>query len=131
MKRLIDYDLKQWKALPHRKPLLMRGARQVGKTHAVRKLANTFSSYLEVNFEKQPHFVDVFEKELDPRTIITKLVAISKRPIIPGETLLFFDEIQNCPKAITALRYFYEELPTLHVIGAGSLLDFAIDEIGV
>lgn len=131
MKRLIDLELKNWAVSSHRKPLLMRGARQVGKTHAVRKLGATFTHFVEINFEKQKHLIAVFEKDLDPVRIINTLVSLSGHVIKPGETLLFFDEIQNCPNAITALRYFYEEMPDLHVIAAGSLLDFVIEEIGV
>lgn len=131
MKRLINYDLLQWKSSNPRKPLLMRGARQVGKTHAVRKLGKKFANFVEINFEKRPDFIEVFEKNLDPVRIINTLVTMTNQSIIPEKTLLFFDEIQFCPKAITALRYFYEEMPELHVIGAGSLLDFAIEKIGV
>lgn len=131
MKRLIKYDLARWQSSSIRKPLLMRGARQVGKTHAVRELGKQFTHFVEINFEKNPEFITVFEKNLEPIRIINTLVAMTKQSIIPGETLLFLDEIQFCPKAITALRYFYEEMPALHVIGAGSLLDFAIEKIGV
>lgn len=131
MKRLINYDLEQWKSANTRKPLLMRGARQVGKTYAVRELGQTFSHFVEINFEKRPEFIEVFEKNLDPVRIINTLVVMTDQLIIPGKTLLFFDEIQSCPNAITGLRYFYEEIPELHVIGAGSLLDFAIEKIGV
>jgi len=131
MKRLINYDLLQWMISKPRKPLLMRGARQVGKTHAVRLLGEAFTHFVEINFEKRQDFIEIFEKNLDPFRIIDALTAMTNQSIIPGETLLFFDEIQSCPKAITALRYFYEEIPELHVIAAGSLLDFAIEEVGV
>lgn len=131
MKRLIKYELAQWKVSRTRKPLLVRGARQVGKTHAVRECGKGFRHFVEINFEKNPDFIAVFEKNLDPVRIINALVAMTAQPIIPGETLLFFDEIQSCPKAIIGLRYFYEEMPALHVIAAGSLLDFAIEKVGV
>lgn len=131
MKRLINYDLLRWKSAAARKPLLMSGARQVGKTYAVRELGKTFTHFVEINFEKRPDFIEVFEKNLDPIRIINTLVAMTNQLIIPGKTLLFFDEIQACPNAVTALRYFYEDMPALHVIGAGSLLDFAIEKIGV
>lgn len=131
MKRLVNYDLIKWKGSKSRKPLLMRGARQVGKTHAVRELGKLFTYFVEINFEKRPDFIDVFEKNLDPKRIVNTLVAMTNHSIEPGNTLLFFDEIQFCPKAITSLRYFYEEMSDLHVIGAGSLLDFVIEEIGV
>src|SRR3990167_7144396 len=122
MKRLINYDLKQWKSSSIRKPLLMRGARQVGKTYAVRELCKTFQNMVEINFELHPDFATLFEKDLDQVRIINALVAITMQSIIPGNTLLFFDEIQACPKAIIALRYFYEQMPELHVIGAYSVL---------
>ncbi|OGT46042.1 MAG: hypothetical protein A3E82_07950 [Gammaproteobacteria bacterium RIFCSPHIGHO2_12_FULL_38_11] len=131
MKRLIIYDLKKWTVSHSRKPLLMRGARQVGKTHAVRELGKNFTYFVEINFERSPEFITVFEKDLDPVRIVNTLFAMTNQIITSEKTLLFFDEIQFCPKAITALRYFYEEMPALHVIGAGSLLDFTIEEIGV
>jgi predicted AAA+ superfamily ATPase len=131
MKRIIDYHLSQWQSSPIRKPLIMRGARQVGKTHAVRTLGKKFTNMVEVNFEKQPELCELFAKNLDPIRIINALSATTEQPITPGKTLLFFDEVQTCRRAITALRYFYEELPELHVIAAGSLLDFAIQQEGV
>jgi len=131
MKRLINYDLLQWKSSSIRKPLLMRGARQVGKTHAVREFGKTFQNIVEINFELNSNFIVIFEKDLEPTRIINALVAMTMQSITPGKTLLFFDEIQACPKAIIALRYFYELMPELHVIAAGSLLDFAIEQVGV
>lgn len=132
MKRLIDYHLLNWKNSSHRKSLLIRGARQVGKTYAVRNLGKLFDDFAEFNLEKmQNELTPIFEASLDPQKIIKELSIISGKQIIPGRTLLFFDEIQAIPRAILALRYFYEELPTLHVIGAGSLLDFAIEQVGL
>ncbi len=131
MKRIIDLHLQAWKIAPGRKPILLRGARQVGKTFAVRKLGQSFSSYVEINFEKQPELKQIFDVDLVPERLVRDLQTILKKPIIPGETLLFLDEIQEAPKAITALRYFYEDMPNLHVLAAGSLLDFAIQQVGV
>lgn len=131
MKRLADHHLLQWKISPHRKPLMLRGARQVGKTFAVRQLGSIFSSFIEINFEFRPDFKGIFKQDLDPNRIIRELSLLLQKPIVPGQTLLFFDEIQECPEAITALRYFYEMMPTLHVISAGSLLDFTLQKIGV
>lgn len=116
---------------PIRKPLLMRGARQVGKTHVVRELGKEFDSFVEVNFERRKEIKALFEANLDPKQICEKLELIFSQKIVPQRTLLFFDEIQVCPEAIIALRYFYEEMPELHVIAAGSLLDFAIEKVGV
>jgi Predicted ATPase (AAA+ superfamily) len=130
-KRIIDFHLEKWKTDPFRKPLLLRGARQVGKTYAVRQLGSQFKSFVEVNFEKLEGAADIFEKDLSPERLILSLSLLLKTQIIPGETLLFFDEVQEAPRAILALRYFYEEMPNLHVIAAGSLLEFAIAKVGV
>ncbi len=133
MKRIVDAYLTQWKTDSDKKPLLLRGARQVGKTHAARELGKKFDHFVEINFERDQRMLAIFDndKSLDPKRIIQDIFAIDDKKIIPGSTLLFFDEIQNAPRAITALRYFYEEMPELHVIAAGSLLDFAIEKIGI
>jgi hypothetical protein len=103
----------------------------VGKTYAVRRLSRQFKSFVEVNFERLEGAASLFEKDLAPEKMILSLSLLLKTPIIPGETLLFFDEVQEAPRAILALRYFYEEMPDLHVIAAGSLLEFAIAKVGV
>jgi len=131
MRRIIDYHLINWKTRAGRKPLILRGARQVGKTHAVRRFGKSFTSFVEVNLEALIEAQNIFELNLDPQRIIRDLSLLLKQSIIPGETLLFIDEIQEFPRAIIALRYFYEEMPELHVIAAGSLLDFAIEKVGV
>lgn len=133
MFRFIDSHLKEWTTNEHRKPLILRGARQVGKTFAVRKLGLTFERYVEINFEEHPHLKKIFseEKDLDPARIIRDLSLALNQEILPGKTLLFFDETQLIPNVIIALRYFYEKMPALHVIAAGSLLDFAIEQVGV
>ena len=131
MKRIIDYFLMEWKNRKSRKPLLLRGARQVGKTHAVRQLGKTFKNFIEINLESNESARKIIEKDLDVERIILQLSELLQKKIEPGSTLLFFDEIQNVPKAIIALRYFYELMPELHVISAGSLLDFAIEQIGL
>jgi predicted AAA+ superfamily ATPase len=130
-KRIIDLHLEHWKSDRYRKPLLLRGARQVGKTSAVRQLGKKFKYFAEINFEQLEGAIALFEKDLIPEKLISRLSLLAKVPIIPGETLLFFDEVQEAPRAITALRYFYEEMPALHVIAAGSLLEFAISQVGV
>lgn len=128
MKRDIDDTLKNWKSEVHRYPLLVRGARQVGKTYSIKQFGeNEFDNLVEVNFEQKPQYFTCFDS-LEPKKIIETLSVLSKSDIIPGKTLLFLDEIQECPKAISALRYFYEQMPDLHVICAGSLLEFVISQ---
>lgn len=125
--REIDRTLTEWKTQGDRKPLLLRGVRQCGKTSSVRNLAVSFEHYAEINFEKQHSLSRLFEGDLNISSIIAKLEIETNTPIIPGKTLLFMDEIQACPRAITALRYFYEEMPELHVVAAGSLLEFVLN----
>lgn len=127
--RIIDNHLTEWAQREKHKPLLLRGARQIGKSTAVRHLAEHFESYVEINFEKQPVFKSLFEKDLDVKRIVPLISAMAKKSIEASKTLLFLDEIQDCPQAIMALRYFWEDMPELHVIAAGSLLEFALDEL--
>jgi len=129
MKRRIDKELLEWKKDKNRKVLLVRGARQVGKTYSIRKLGENFKYFMEINFEERKGVEKFFERSLDPREIVEKLSIYSNQPIKEGETLLFFDEIQACPEALKSLRFFYEKMPSLHVVAAGSLLEFAISEI--
>ena len=130
IKRKIDSALVEWKNDSRHKPLLLRGARQTGKTTAVRHLAESFDNYVEVNFEKNRTIHEAFSCDLDVRAIISLIEYQFDKPIEPGRTLLFLDEIQECPRAISALRYFYEDMQGLHVIAAGSLLEFVFDDLG-
>ena len=127
--RLIDNYLKEWALRPTRKPLLLRGARQVGKSTAVRQLGKQFENFVEINLEKQPSFISLFQGDLDVKRIVPQLSAMVGKPIIPGKTLLFIDEIQTSAEAIMALRFFKEDMPDLHVIAAGSLLEFALETL--
>jgi len=129
MKRTILSELKNWKSDINHKVLLLRGARQVGKTYIVRELAKDFKYFLEVNFEKNPDVIHFFDQNLDPVRLCINLSAYFGIPVIDDKTLLFFDEIQSCPKAIQSLRFFYESKPGLHVIAAGSLLEFALEDL--
>lgn len=131
MKRMIDYYLSNWRQRGNRKPLILRGARQVGKTHAVGCLGLQFDTFVEVNFELDPAAKSIFDNDLSPARIVRDLSLFANQKIIPGKTLLFLDEAQEQPQALLALRYFYEKMPELHVIAAGSLLDFAIEKVGV
>jgi uncharacterized protein len=131
MDRFIDTALSAWSKKTIRKPLLLRGARQTGKTYSVRKLSTSFNTYIEINFEQNPRFCGIFKQDLQTKRICKDISALSQKHIIPGETLLFLDEIQVCPEALLCLRYFFEEQPDLHVIAAGSLLEFELQNISV
>lgn len=128
-KRLIDNYLSEWASRDTHKPVLLRGARQVGKSTAVKELSKKFDSFVEINFEKQPKYKILFDDDLDVKRIVPQISAIYGTSIKPGQTLLFLDEIQECPRAIMALRFFKEDMPELHVIAAGSLLEFALKEL--
>jgi len=126
MKRDIYHYLCQWKTESNRRPLLLRGARQTGKTFVVNQFGNNeFKSYIILNFERNPEFKDIFIT-LSPKDIIEKITLFTGKRIETGKSLLFFDEIQECPQAIISMRYFFEEMPGLHIIGAGSLLEFTL-----
>jgi uncharacterized protein len=127
--RNIDDDLKKWALNRERKPLLLRGARQVGKSTATRNLGKTYKHFVEVNFESDREVHSFFEGNLNPFEICEKLSIYYDTPIRPDDTLLFFDEIQACVPAISSLRFFYEKFPALHLIAAGSLLEFALEEL--
>jgi predicted AAA+ superfamily ATPase len=128
-KRHINKYLEQWKANPARKPMILRGARQVGKTTLVKDFSKTFPNSILLNLEK-PKDVRFFEDYNDVNIIKDALFLEHSIPInAMASTLIFIDEIQESPKAIQLLRYFYEELPELHVIAAGSLLEFAMRHV--
>ncbi len=128
LKRKEQAYLVEWAARASRKPLIIRGARQVGKSTLVRQFAEAAGlSLLEINFERSPEYIKAFASN-DPVQIQTILKLLTGAKIVPGQTLLFLDEIQAAPAALTALRYFYEEAPELHVLAAGSLLEFALEE---
>jgi predicted AAA+ superfamily ATPase len=129
LNRKIDHYLMEWKADTDRKPLLLRGARQVGKTSAVKNLSSNFKYFLSINFDERRDYVKVFETTNGIEDVCEQLSLITGTPIIAGETLVFFDEIQVSVQALQMLRYFYEKMPELHVIAAGSLLEFALEEI--
>ena len=129
IERAIDTLLLEWKNGSSLKPLLLRGARQVGKSRAVQNLGETFDHFIDVNFEKRPEVKDIFEKVHDVRTLADSLGMLYNQPVEAGKTLLFFDEIQSCPDAIKSLWAFKEDYPDLHVVAAGSLLEFALKEI--
>jgi predicted AAA+ superfamily ATPase len=124
MRRDLEKELLRWKDQNERLPLLLRGARQVGKSYLVKDFGEKeFESFVEINFDYEPQTKLCFSS-LDPHEILNKIRLLKGVNITAGKTLLFLDEIQECPEAIMALRYFYEKIPDLHVIGAGSLLEF-------
>ncbi len=128
MHRDLLSHLIRWQKKTTHLPLLLRGPRQVGKTFLIEEFGKSyFDNTVTINFEESPEYGACFDT-LKPDEIITKIEIISQKNIVPGKTLLFLDEIQNCTNAIIALRYFKEKLPELHVIGAGSLLEFALRE---
>lgn len=128
-KRHLSAKLNEWKKKANRKPLILRGARQVGKTTLVKEFAKTYKYQLYLNLEKKADS-QYFEQTDDVKTIVESLF-ITNNIVTKdlNDTLLFIDEIQEQPKAIQLLRYFYEELPELHVIAAGSLLEFALKDV--
>jgi len=123
MQRKMMDRLLQWKQEKHRKPLLLKGVRQVGKTHLIKEFGrHHFPQFHYFNFEKQPVLAKIFETDLDPQRILNELSLYLDRPINRDTDLIIFDEIQELPKALTSLKYFQEECPQLYLIGAGSLL---------
>lgn len=132
MQRFAGEEIKAWIQSPRRKPLIVRGARQVGKTWLIEHVAATaFDSFVKIDLEKRRDLHACFEGNLDPVRIVQHIEMDVGTRIRPGTTLLFFDEIQACPRAITSLRYFYEQMPQLHVVAAGSLLEFALHDASV
>lgn len=123
MKRTIFRKLRQWKQAEARKPLILQGARQVGKTYIVKAFAKTeFASCAYVNFERDKRAREIFNQDLQPARIIKALELHLDIQITPENTLLFFDEIQECPNALNSLKYFCEQAPEYFIIAAGSLL---------
>ena len=128
LERLEINYLKSWATESKRKPIVIRGARQVGKSTLVREFARLNDySLVEINFERNPEYREAFTSR-DPALILTTLRLLTGQSIEAGSTLLFLDEIQAAPEALLALRYFYEEKPALHLIAAGSLLEFTLAE---
>ena len=132
MKRFIEKALIAWKDSDRHPPLILLGARQVGKSHLIEKnFAPNFEELVSINFERDPNYKACFEGGLAPSTVIPNIEAISGKRIKAPNTLLFLDEIQVCPNALTALRYFHEEYPELHVVAAGSLLEFLLQQVSI
>lgn len=124
-KRLIIKDLQEWKDSASRKPLVLRGARQVGKTVAIRLFGAHYKSFSELNLE-EPNDAALFKRNLSPREIVQAVRLRDGIPMGEESWLLFLDEIQFCPEAVAQLRYFYEQMPAIHIVAAGSLLEIAL-----
>lgn len=127
VKRDIIEEFKQWKDMPGRKPILLKGARQIGKTWAMETFGEECFEYcVKFDFDRQPELKSVFEITKSPDRLIKELSLYCDHPIVPGKTLMIFDEIQECEEALNSLKYFCEEAPEYHIIAAGSLLGVAV-----
>lgn len=127
MYREITDELIKWKDDRRRKPLMLTGVRQCGKTYVLKEFGEQyFENICYINFEANSNYVSVFDYDFDVNRIVNEIEIIQKMKIVPGKTLLIFDEIQECPKAITSLKYFCENLPEQHLVCAGSLLGVAL-----
>ena len=123
MKRNAIQDLINWKNDEERKPLVLKGARQVGKTWLMKEFGkNYYKSFVYFNFDEEDELKSIFKANKNPQRILELLSLICGEKILPGETLIIFDEIQECPEALNTLKYFKEKANEYHVIAAGSLL---------
>lgn len=128
MYRKITKFFEQWKESPHRKPLILQGARQVGKTYSILEFGRThYDNVAYFNFESNPKLAETFEENISPDYLIPILSHIAGQTIIKEKTLIIFDEVQLCERALTSLKYFCEEAPDYHIIVAGSLLGVAVN----
>lgn len=127
IERDVIKQFKAWKETPERKPILLKGARQVGKTWVMETFGKECFKYcVKFDFDRQPEVKSVFQATKDPKRLIKELTLYCDHPIIAGETLMIFDEIQECEEALNSLKYFCDEAPEYHIIAAGSLLGVAV-----
>ena len=127
MERALYKELINWKNNRKRKPLLLQGARQVGKTYLIDQLGNAeYSNYIYLNFEQNPDLASLFLGELAPRKIINNIGLYLGQKVRADDTLIFFDEIQVVPEVLTSLKYFNEQADEYHIIAAGSLLGVSV-----
>lgn len=130
MERKLMTDLLKWKDKRNRKPLILNGARQVGKTWLLKEFgAQNFSNCVYLNFDNNPELAGLFNLGYQPKRLVTEIENYTQEKIEVGQTLVIFDEVQECPKALTSLKYFCEEMPKLHIATAGSLLGL-VDHAG-
>jgi len=131
MKRMLMDELVRWKESPHRKPLILKGVRQCGKTYLLKTFAEqAYENAIYLNLERNPNYASLFDKDFDVDRIITEMGVLSKSRIEKGKTLVILDEVQACPKAVTALKYFCEEAPEYHIAAAGSLIGISLSKPG-
>ena len=131
MERKNVIELSKWKRSSYRLPLLVSGARQIGKTHSILYFgAKEYKNVVNINFEINKPFREIFEQNLEPQRIIREISVQSGETLFPHETLIFFDEIQSCPAALHSLKYFFEQMPDYHIVAAGSLLGVALNREG-
>lgn len=129
MRRDLYSELLRWKDSPSRKPLVLQGARQVGKTYLVQEFGrNEFDNMIVLNCDKDPRIAEIFDHGFRTDRIISDIGILSSQKVIPGQTLIFIDEVGEAPKALAALKYFCEDAPEYHIIVAGSLLGLAIHQ---
>ncbi len=129
MYRILMDELIEWKDSKNRKPLIVRGVRQCGKTYLLKEFGfKNYEDYIYLNFEKNPNYCSIFEKDLEPSRILIEIEVLKGKKIIPGKTLIIFDEIQTCKKAITSLKYFFEDKPEIHIASAGSLIGISLSK---
>ena len=127
MRRKIEEQLIKWKNKKRRKPLIVYGARQTGKTYSIREFGNKyFEDTIYLNFETNLKIIKDFDEDISPKYLVGRLELFFGRKINPKTTLIIFDEIQACERALTSLKYFCEDAPEYHVIAAGSLLGIAV-----
>ena len=127
VRKITDY-LVDWKNSPYRKPLILQGARQVGKTYSVLEFGREqYENTAYFNFETNPSLIDTFDETIEPAVLIPILSHIAGQTIMKEKTLIIFDEIQLCERALTSLKYFSESAPEYHIIVAGSLLGVAVN----
>jgi predicted AAA+ superfamily ATPase len=127
IKRDIIDALKRWMVSENRKPIILKGSRQTGKTWVMREFGKQYFEYTaEFNFDKTAELAEIFEKTKDVKRILNDLTLFTNVPLIPGKTLIIFDEIQECNGAFNSLKYFCEDAPEYHIIAAGSLLGVAV-----
>ena len=129
MKRTAKAELVKWKDRPNRKPLLVTGVRQCGKTYLLKEFGGEyFPDTAYFNLEADDTLKSVFDHDFNVNRILFELGSLHRsKPIEPGKTLVILDEIQACPRAITSLKYFCEDLPELHIIGASSLFEVTVN----